>query len=92
MPLTLLAAALLATPPCAASLNGDGRRMFDAVAPAVRADTDIEKAMRSRLKRLVMAGDLDRYTARANGEAVAACLAELKSAETATATQTETAR
>lgn len=81
MLLTLLAAATLATPECAASLSDDGRRMFDAVAPTVRTGTDIEKAMRSRLKHLVMKGDLDRYAARANGVAVAACLAAMRAAE-----------
>lgn len=72
-----------ATTPCVGALSDDGRRMYDVVAPAVRADSDIEAVMRRRLKHMVMAGDLDRYTARANGAAVAACLAEVKSSQSA---------
>ncbi|MDO8900249.1 MAG: hypothetical protein Q7V15_02740 [Phenylobacterium sp.] len=78
---SLGATAALANPAadkCAASLSPEGQLMHKTVAPHVKADSDIEKLMRSHLRGLVMGGKLKLKTAEANGQAVGRCLNLLK--------------
>lgn len=83
---TLMAAGLTATAAqanpaadkCASGLSPEGQLMHRTVAPHVKADSDIEKLMRSHLRGLVMSGKLKLKTAEANGQAVGRCLSLLK--------------
>lgn len=73
------AAANPAAEKCAAALSPEGRLMYATVSPHVKADSDIEKLMRSHLRGPVMSGKLKLKVAQANGQAVGRCLVLLKS-------------
>jgi hypothetical protein len=78
---SLAATSALATPAaeqCAAGLTPEGKLMHATVAPHVKANSDIEKLMRTHLRGLVMSGKLKLKTAEANGQAVGRCLSLLK--------------
>jgi chemotaxis response regulator CheB len=87
-PALLLILALVATPAlardqkaanaCAAKLTPEGKAMFEATAPEVKADSDLRELMRSKVIPLVMFGSLTREAAEANGPAAGACAALLK--------------
>ncbi|MBU6407427.1 MAG: hypothetical protein KGS44_09890 [Alphaproteobacteria bacterium] len=59
---------------CRATLPEVGQKMFDAVAPHVRAGSDLAALMRTHVRPLVMGGAIARADAQANAHAVGACL------------------
>jgi hypothetical protein len=73
-----LAADAKASKACAATLSPEGKAMYDAAAPNVKADSEMRDVIRSGAIGLVMTGKLSREQAQANGPAVAGCLKLLK--------------
>ena len=63
---------------CAANLSPEGQAMYAAVAPAIRPKSNIAETMRSKVRIMVMDGQVSRGDAQANGAAVAGCLALLQ--------------
>ncbi len=59
---------------CRSRLNVVGQKMFDAVAPHVRRDSDLAGLMRTHVRPLVLSGALLRSEAQANARAVGICL------------------
>jgi hypothetical protein len=62
---------------CAAGLAKDPRAIYDACAASVQPSTDIKALLTQKTRGLVMAGTVDRASARDSARAAAPCL-ELK--------------
>jgi hypothetical protein len=63
---------------CAASLTPTGKTIFEAVAPSVKANTNLKKLMKKTVRPLVMSGKLKRKDAKANAPLAGECLLLLK--------------
>lgn len=63
---------------CAATLSADSKAIYAAVAPGVTAESVLGDVIRDATIGLVMAGSLDRDSARPAAEAAGACLVHLK--------------
>ncbi len=73
-----LAADAKASADCASKLPPEGKKMYDASAPAVKADSELRDVIRTGAIPLVMGGELTVEAAQAAGPAVGQCLALLK--------------
>ncbi|WP_316161395.1 hypothetical protein [Bradyrhizobium sp. SZCCHNRI20481] len=63
---------------CAAKLSPVAKQIYDVTAPAIGPDSVVKDAIVERVRPLVMAGNFDRDTARANATPAGECLVLLK--------------
>jgi hypothetical protein len=63
---------------CRAKLTPVGQQMYDAVAPHVRADSQLPDLMRAHVRGLVVSGRISRPDALSAAPAVGACLRQLQ--------------
>lgn len=63
---------------CASQLPPSGQMMFHAVAPYVKADSDLPALMRGHVRALVMSGKVSRDEAQQNAQPTGKCLVLLK--------------
>lgn len=59
---------------CAASLPKDGKTIYESVGPSYKPGTDLRALMKAQVPGLVMAGKVDKSSARANAVAAGKCL------------------
>lgn len=64
---------------CAAGLSAESKTIYDAVAPTAASAPDLRAAITDATKSLVMAGKVNRSSAKGSAEAAGTCLAHLKS-------------
>lgn len=87
--IVLLAAALALAPAaaladrkagdtCAAKLAADAKTIYEAAAPAIKADSVVKDVIVDKVRPLVMAGKLSRDAARAAAPAAGECLVLVK--------------
>ena len=63
---------------CAKGLPPEAMTIYQDSAPYVAADTDLRTLLKARVKTLVMAGSVQRATARSSARAAYGCLKDLK--------------
>jgi hypothetical protein len=62
---------------CAKTLSPPALKIYQAAAPDLKPDTDLASLVRAKTRPMVMAGDMNRATARPAAYAAAACLRSL---------------
>ncbi len=63
---------------CAKGLPPEATAIYQDAAPYVSADTDLRSLLKTRVKALVLAGSVQRATARGSAVAAYGCLKDLK--------------
>jgi hypothetical protein len=81
-PLLLIAAPALADPvaaeSCAKTLSPPALRIYRAAAPDMKPGSNMEAVLRAKIMPMVMAGDMNRTTARPAAMAASGCLRTLQ--------------
>lgn len=63
---------------CATGLSGPSKKIYDAVAPEATSASDLRGLVKSKVRKMVFAGEIKRSTAKASAEAAGPCLKKLK--------------
>jgi hypothetical protein len=75
---TCAPADMAAASACAASLTDDGKAIFHAAAPGIKAAGDKYQFVKGKTLALVSAGDVSPFSAKGNAEAAGECLKLLR--------------
>jgi len=63
---------------CAAGLSAPSQKIYQAVAPDVTPTSDLRSLVKSKVRSMVIGGEIKRGDARANAEAAGPCLKALQ--------------